>query len=110
MNHLPEHTYAFIKDGVVENVCVFADHDDELADLLAKNSGSDQAVDCCLNGNAFIGGTWDGIEFKPAQPFPSWTWDAEAKAWVSPTPKPTDGIVYWDEENLSWVEVILPAE
>ena len=43
---------------------------------------------------------------RPAHPYPSWTWDAEAKQWVPPVPYPDDDKVYeWDEENQTWVEV-----
>ena len=43
---------------------------------------------------------------RPAQPYPSWTWDGEK--WNPPVPYPDDGEVYiWDEENQQWV---IPAE
>ena len=43
---------------------------------------------------------------RPAQPYDSWTWDAEAKQWVPPVPYPDDGEFYeWDEETQEWIEV-----
>ncbi len=40
---------------------------------------------------------------RPAQPYPSWTWDGET--WQAPTPYPDDGESYsWDEENQQWLK------
>jgi hypothetical protein len=42
---------------------------------------------------------------KPPQPYPSWTWDGAQ--WNPPTPYPEDDKNYeWDENTLSWVEVL----
>lgn len=42
--------------------------------------------------------------FIRPQPFPSWTLDERACAWLAPVPLPTDGQpYYWDEATLSWV-------
>lgn len=46
----------------------------------------------------------DADVFIAPQPFPSWTLDANHD-WQPPTPCPTEGRWYWDEETLSWVEV-----
>jgi len=43
-------------------------------------------------------------DFRPAQPFPSWTW--ANKTWNPPTPYPSgNGTYYWNEAELEWVEV-----
>jgi hypothetical protein len=106
MTHFEEHTYAFVRGNSVENICIFADHDDELANLLAKNSGADKAVDCCANGMAFMGGTWDGKQFIPPSPWPSWTWNDKTSLWESKVAYPTDGKAYvWDEQSLSWAAI-----
>lgn len=43
---------------------------------------------------------------RPAQPYASWTWDADGKKWVSPEPYPEDGQEYiWDEEAINWALV-----
>lgn len=43
---------------------------------------------------------------RPAQPYSSWIWDADAKKWVAPEPYPEDGQEYtWDEETLSWAVI-----
>lgn len=45
--------------------------------------------------------------FVAPQPYPSWTLDSNHD-WQSPVPKPTGDKFYtWDEETLSWKEVII---
>lgn len=46
----------------------------------------------------------DGIFIEP-KPYPSWTLDEATASWLPPTPMPTQGRWYWDEESLSWVEL-----
>lgn len=74
-----------------------------------------QSVEWC---KAHLGGTWMGSQrpvgigyaydetlqtLTPPQPYPSWTWDAEAGEWMPPVPYPGDGDCYdWDEESQSW--------
>lgn len=39
---------------------------------------------------------------RPAQPYPSWTWNGTA--WVAPVPYPDDGKEYvWDEDSQEWI-------
>ena len=47
--------------------------------------------------------------FIPPQPYPSWTLDDATASWVSPVAKPEEGFWYWDEDTLSWVEILPPA-
>jgi hypothetical protein len=56
--------------------------------------------------------TYDSVadHFFAPQPYPSWTLDADAK-WQAPTAMPVDGNGYvWNEETLSWDELVLPTE
>ena len=39
-----EQYYAFIKDGIVQEICVFANQDEELADRISHEKGFDDAV------------------------------------------------------------------
>ena len=39
-----EQHYAFIKDNRLQNICVFATQDEELADRIAQEQGYDDAV------------------------------------------------------------------
>ena len=41
--------------------------------------------------------------FIAPQPFASWSLDADHN-WQAPTPMPTEGLWYWDEATLSWIE------
>ena len=63
------------------------------------------------NGNirkqyAGIGFTYDAVNdvFVAPQPYPSWSLDNNFD-WQAPTPRPTEGMWIWDEDNLSWTEV-----
>jgi hypothetical protein len=55
---------------------------------------------------AGIGYTYDAVNdvFVTPQPYPSWSLDNNFD-WQPPTPTPTEGRWYWDEDSLSWVEV-----
>ena len=53
-----------------------------------------------------VGYYYDAINdvFIAPQPYPSWSLD-ENFNWQPPTPKPTEGFRYWNEEELTWKEV-----
>ena len=59
---------------------------------------------------AGIGYTYDAINdvFIAPQPYPSWTLDNDFN-WQPPTPMPTEGRWYWDEDSLSWLEQSLQS-
>ena len=62
-----------------------------------------------LRGNyAGIGYTYDRENdvFYAPQPFPSWTLNTTTWLWEAPISMPEGGVYHWDEETLSWVEVI----
>ena len=41
--------------------------------------------------------------FYIPQPFPSWTLNTETCIWEAPIPYPTDGeVYYWDEDSRFW--------
>ena len=42
--------------------------------------------------------------FYAEQPYASWTLDEETCIWQPPTPKPEEGVWYWNEATLEWVE------
>ena len=54
---------------------------------------------------AGIGYTYDAVNdvFIAPQPFASWSLDQNFN-WQPPTPMPTEGRWYWDEDSLSWLE------
>ena len=55
---------------------------------------------------AGIGNTYDSDRdaFYAPQPFPSWTLNEDSCFWEAPKPMPEDGMCYWDEDTLSWIE------
>jgi hypothetical protein len=50
--------------------------------------------------------TYDVVNdvFIEPQPYLSWSLD-ENFDWQAPTPMPTEGRWYWDEESLTWLEI-----
>jgi hypothetical protein len=68
------------------------------------------------NGNirknyAGVGYTYDSTRnaFIAPKPFASWVLNETTCRWDAPTPCPTDDKRYsWNEETLSWIEVVVP--
>jgi hypothetical protein len=60
-----EKTYAFIKDGIVQNVSVFTDKDDKLAKLITKEQGYDSFVYIGEEPDPARWSTYDGETFIP---------------------------------------------
>ena len=56
---------------------------------------------------AGIGYSWDAGRdaFIPVKPYNSWSLNETRCQWAPPTPGPTDGMYYWDEDNTRWVQV-----
>ena len=52
-----------------------------------------------------VGYSYDEVAdvFIAPQPYLSWSLD-ENFDWQAPTPMPTEGIWYWDEPTLTWIE------
>jgi len=46
--------------------------------------------------------------FISKQPYPSWMLNTNSGQWEPPTVEPDDGIYNWDEDSLSWVELLPP--
>ena len=62
---------------------------------------------------AGIGYTYDESKdaFIPPKPFNSWILNEDTCLWESPVSYPNDGKLYtWNEENTTWVEVIISGE
>lgn len=94
--------YAFVKNGEVINIAVF----DSPAENLLNHFKIDQNLDLIIPATNYcrLGHIYDGEDFYPPQPFPSWTKDKTLKIWVPPVEKPKDGKEYvWDESIISWI-------
>lgn len=104
--------FAKIENNIVTDVLVVSDElEHRGADFLANDLGLGGTwIQTSYNGKirkqyAGIGYTYDALNdvFIIPQPFASWSLD-ENFDWQPPTPMPTDGKWYWDEDSLSWIE------
>jgi hypothetical protein len=98
---------------VVEVLVVHNDLEHRGADFLANDLGLGGTwIQTSYNNNfkkqyAGIGYTYDLVNdvFIAPQPYPSWSLDNDFN-WKSPTPMPTEGKWDWNEEELTWEEVV----
>jgi hypothetical protein len=99
-------------NNVVQRILVVDNFlEDRGADFLANDLGlGGHWIQTSYNHNirkqyAGIGFTYDPINdiFISPQPYPSWSLD-ENFDWQPPTLRPAEGLWYWNEETLSWVE------
>jgi hypothetical protein len=109
--------YAFLdKNNIVTEVITGIDETELIEDLDTETwYGNFRGQTCkrtSYNNNirkqyARIGYTYDEINdvFIAPQPYPSWSLD-ENFDWQPPTPKPIEGVWYWNEEELTWEEVV----
>jgi hypothetical protein len=66
MAHIEEHPHAFIKNGVVTDIAVFAEdaHGSELLETVKTDKGADTVVSLCDHGSVpHLYSTWDGTTF-----------------------------------------------
>lgn len=65
-----------------------------------------------FRGNfAGIGYTYDETNdvFIPPSPYPSWQLNTSTWNWEAPIPKPDETNIYvWDEDNVNWIQIVLP--
>jgi hypothetical protein len=105
------------KDNIVENIVLFDESQD--LDLLKQMTidihksvhGPEDIrlirIDETVS-NIGIGYSYNGKDFKPIQPYPSWIWDPSKFIWRSPVMHPEfwlDVSQYnyaWNEEAQSW--------
>ncbi len=113
--------YAFLNDNNVVTEVITGINESELIEGLDTETwyGNFRGQVCkrtSYNNNirkqyAGIGFTYDPVAdvFVGPQPYPSWSLDANHD-WQPPTPMPTEGVWSWNEETLSWDEIVLPTE
>ena len=104
--------FARIENNLVTEILVVSnDLEHRGAEFLANDLGLGGIwIQTSYNNNfrkqyAGIGYTYDAVNdvFIAPQPYPSWSLD-ENFDWQPPTPMPTEGVWYWDEDSLSWLE------
>lgn len=92
--------YAVISNDLVVNVIVAESK--ELAEIATGET-------CILSTDenpAYVGGTYDGVNFIAPSPYPSWILNSD-KQWAAPVDMPLDqGTVIWDEATTSWIEYV----
>lgn len=104
---MAEEIYAFIKNNNVVNIAYFNNPTQELLTIFKEHHQVDLIIKADLR--TFIGGTYDGTNFWPIPPFPSWIKNEETLEWEAPVPKPNDDLFYkWNEDTLEWAIYELP--
>lgn len=105
IKHYPGHQQALIKDNIVISVIAFNKHNRFKIFTTLKRFDYDFVVDLCrVQKPASIGDSWDGKKFNE-RIYTSWTLGEDLN-WHPPVPKPQiDGIFWWDEEELDWIEI-----
>lgn len=110
-------------NNVVTNVIVIANSDtsdengnevESIGAAFCQNLLGGRWLQTSYNGKirkryAVIGGTYDPTldAFIYPKQYPSWVLNPQTANWEAPIPKPNDGKTYsWDEDTLSWVEVL----
>lgn len=111
MEHFANHPHAFLdSNNVVFLVGAFKDHDHEVVEAMKQNLNATAFACCCELGES-LGENYElygNIYFSP-KPYPSWI--RGVSAWEAPVPKPEDDKVYeWNEESISWIEVVPISE
>lgn len=104
--------FAKIENNIVTQVLVVHnDLEHRGADFLANDLGLGGTwIQTSYNSNfrkqyASVDFTYDAINdvFISPQPYPSWALDNEFN-WQPPTPMPTEGKWYWDEDEQVWLD------
>lgn len=111
--------YAFLDEQNIVTEVITGRNEDEVIDRISdweEYYGNLRGVPCVrtsYNGNirknfAGIGYTYDqGRDaFIAPKPYDSWVLDEETCLWGAPVPYPTDGrIYYWQEEVTDWTPI-----
>ena len=112
-------------ENIVEQVIVLSDEKKKPKDWLMKRFGGTWIQTFSLRGvdegsdqvryfrPATPGSKFDEEKqaFIPKKQFDSWVLNPKSLDWDAPTPKPDDSKNYtWDEDSLSWVEVVEETE
>ena len=94
--------YALIKNSKVVQIIVANSMPNEFALALKAEFSIDEVV-LCDDTPACIDADYDGTNFWPPKPYPSWVWDEANKCWVTPIAYPDDKKIYnWNEETQAW--------
>jgi hypothetical protein len=112
--------YAFITDGIVTEVITGIDETELIEGLDTETWYGNFRGQVCKRTSynnryrfnyAGVGYSFDPTKgtdgaFIAPKPFNSWVLDETTCLWQAPTPRPVEGFWYWDEETLTWIEVV----
>lgn len=101
---MTEQNYAFVKNGIVENIVIFDNPTEEILEEFKNFHEVDLIIPA--NEKTIINGTYDGVNFWTLCPFPSWSKNTSTLNWEPPVPYPGDGDYYeWNESSTSWIKM-----
>ena len=92
ISYLTPTYFAQVENGIVTSV------------IVADQNFVDNLTGVWINseGKVGVGYSYDGVTFTPQQPFPSWV--LNSNVWEAPTPLPSNGKIYfWNEDTTRWV-------
>ena len=102
--------FAKIENKIVTQVIVTMDFDQDTFAERMLSERNEVWIQTSYNNSirkqyAGIGFSYDSVAdlFIAPQPYASWSLD-ENYDWQPPTPRPKEGVWFWDEETLSWIE------
>lgn len=111
--------YAFIKNGIVENIVVFDNPSNELLDYFKEDKGLEYIIE--VDDTIKLNAIYNGNSFRNPSPGPDYIFDEVTQTWIPekpfpsailvdgmwqtplPYPNDTENIYNWDESSLSWV-------
>jgi hypothetical protein len=116
--------YAFLDGNNIVTEVIVGRNEDEVVDGISdweayyEEFRGQTCVRTSYNGNirknyAGIGFSYDAERdaFISPKPYESWLLVEETAQWEAPVPYPDNGRMYiWNEETLSWVEILLEEE
>jgi hypothetical protein len=108
--------YAYLNDNNIVVAVTVGKDETELIDGLDSETYYAQGTNYTVKRSSYnhrIRKQYAGVHFSydpvndvfiAPKPFASWSLDVNFD-WQPPTPRPAEGIWYWDEETFNWVEI-----
>lgn len=107
MIHLENHPHALLKNGIVTNVVLLQEHDNDLLHSMLSETDNDSYLSACETGNyPYIGGDVHNGKFRSPAPHPAFLWDNSIENWKPPVEKIPDTateVYIFDIPSWSWI-------
>ena len=106
--------YAYLDSNNIVVAVIVGKNETETIDGLDTETYYAQGTEYTVKRTSYnsnIRGTYAGVGyyydpdediFITPKPYPSWI--RSGSFWNAPTPKPTEGNWYWDEQTLTWIK------